>query len=459
MLPVEQKRVMNPMLLKVILISVVIHAIAGFIAGVITIAHIVIPDEVQFEEPPPVEEVEPPKEVKVQIKQNMPKSQQPQNLSMRPVANIAVANIDVNLPNMDQSFTVTQGLGDIGGSSSLLGGTSGSIGVGVSNVSVFGLKTRAERILFVIDTNRQMVTDKKGGLNSYQVIKDEITDMVGNLSAGTLYNVMLQDRNKTMLFQPQLVPAGAESHQQLIRWVSPINSDADNPGLEGVRGAERSALKTLTDDPVNDALPISFRGNDTAFVTQVALEQGVDAVFFITGYHKGFESVRRRMTDKEQKDWDKKISDRRYQKQLAEHLLEVPEMEARIKVELTKINADRAKKGMPPRVLDRRHGVYTASKELGLDWDVRHPGHTPYPEYDEKEILSYFTRLNKILYTDLDRPVPSVNVVLFLAKDEPFAKKDESRLRDYVRFYRGKHRVIRGLEEIKSARSSRDIRN
>ncbi|MFQ3225030.1 MAG: hypothetical protein ACI8Z5_001284 [Lentimonas sp.] len=278
-----------------------------------------------------------------------------------------------------------------------------------------------------------------------QVIKDEITDMEGNLSAGTLYNVMLQDRNKTMLFKPQLVPVGAESHQQLISWVSPINSDADNPGLEGVSGAARFELKTLAEDPVNDALPISFRGNDTGFVTQIALEQSVDAIFFITGYHRGFESVRRRMTDKEQKDWDKKISDRKYQQQLAEHQIEVPKMEARIKAEMAKINADRAKKRVPPRVLDRRHGVDSASNELGVDWDVRHPGHTPYPEYNEKEILRYFTRLNKILYSDLDQPVPSVNVVLFLAKDELFAKEDESRLRDYVRFYRGKHRVIRGF--------------
>ena len=450
---------MNPMLMKVIIVSVVVHIVVGFILGGITIVNIIIPDDAQFEEPPAIEEVEPPKEVKVRIKQQAaPQNQQPQSLTMRPVANIAVANVDVNLPDMGDSFTVSAGLGGIGGGS-LLGGTSGSIGLGVSNVSVFGLKTRAERILFVIDTNRQMVTDKKGGLNSYQVIKDEITDMVGNLSAGTLFNIMLADRNKTMLFKPQLVPAGAEVHQELIKWVTPINSDADNPGLEGVRGASRPALPTLADDPVNEALPMSFRGNDTSFMTQTALEQGVDAIFFITGYHQGFEAVRRKMDEKEQKAWDKKISDKKYQKQLAEHLLEVPKMEQRIQTMLSKINADRAKRGMPPRVLDRRHGVYTASQELDLEWETRHPGHTPHPVIEPKEIEAYFRKLNAILYEDKDKPVPSVNVVLFLAKDEAFSKDAEKRLRDYVRFYRGKHRVIRGENEIKSARSSRSTRN
>ena len=189
------------------------------------------------------------------------------------------------------------------------------------------------------------------------------------------------------------------------------------------------------------------------------MEQGVDAIFFITGYHQGFEAVRRRMTEKEQQAWDKKISDSKYIKQLAAHKLEIPQMEQRIKAELTKQNAARAKKGMPPRVLDRRHGVYTASLELGMSWKVRHPGHTPNPAVDPKDVAKYFKQLNRVLYEDNDKQIPSLNVVLFLAKDEAFSKQAEQQLRDYVRFYRGKHRIIRGENEIKSARSSKQTRN
>ncbi len=281
MLPPVKKKKMNPLLMKVIVISVGMHVIAGFIAGIITVANIVIQEDAQFEEPPVVEIEEPPPPVKVQIKPQQPKQQQAQRLSMRPVANIAVAQVDVNLPDMDQSFTVSAGLGGIGGGS-LLGGTRGSIGMGLSDVSVFGLKTRAERILFVIDANRQMVTDKKGGLNSYKVIKDEITDMVGNLSAGTLFNVMLQDRSRTMLFKPQLTSAGAEVHQELIQWINPINASATKVGLEDNRLAKKPQLKTLNGEAVNTAIRHGWRGNETGFITQVALEQNVDAIFFIT---------------------------------------------------------------------------------------------------------------------------------------------------------------------------------
>ena len=71
----------------------------------------------------------------------------------------------------------------------------------------------------------------------------------------------------------------------------------------------------------------------------------------------------------------------------------------------------------------------------------------------------YFKQLNQVLYDDQDRPIPSLNVVLFLADDEAFSKQAEKQLKDYVRFYGGKSRIIRGEKEIKNARSSKNTRN
>jgi hypothetical protein len=83
---------------------------------VITIASIAIQEDAQFEELPAVEEIEPPKELKVQIKQQHASKMQSQSLTMRSVANIAVASVDVNLPDMGDSFTLSEGLGGIGAS-------------------------------------------------------------------------------------------------------------------------------------------------------------------------------------------------------------------------------------------------------------------------------------------------------------------------------------------------------
>ncbi|MFT5836664.1 MAG: hypothetical protein ACI9ZV_000160 [Candidatus Azotimanducaceae bacterium] len=58
---------------------------------------------------------------------------------MKQVGNISVSAVDVNLPNMQESFTVSAGIGGFGGGA-LLGGTRGRLGIGMSDVSVFGLK-------------------------------------------------------------------------------------------------------------------------------------------------------------------------------------------------------------------------------------------------------------------------------------------------------------------------------
>ena len=75
-----------------------------------------------------------------------------------------------------------------------------------------------------------MLFDSKGGLNSYNSIKDEISNMVGNLSAGTLFNVMLINWNSYSLFKPQLVASGTSITSELAQWLAPINSSAQNAG-------------------------------------------------------------------------------------------------------------------------------------------------------------------------------------------------------------------------------------
>ena len=456
----QKKRKINPILLNVLLISGGVHAVALFILGSITVYKYIIPDEAQFEEPSPVVEEQPPPEVKIEIKQQPPKQQAMQSLRMKQVGNIAVSAVDVNLPNMQESFTVSAGMGGFGGGS-LLGGTRGTLGIGMSDISVFGLKTRAERILFVIDANRQMLTDAKGGLKSYKIIKDEITDMVGNLSAGTLFNVMMADRRNSMFFKQQLVPAGQEVHQQLIQWITPINANARNAGLvEGASGVGRERLQTLSNDANHeDILWAKHAGNDTSFMTQLALEQDVDAIFFIAGYHRGFERVRRRLTEREEAEWIRFSTSQKYLNQLAKHEEEVPIMQRRIDNKMSRINEERKKKGQPPRVLNSRWGIYSDYRELELEWETKHPGWRPTHYLESREIEKYFKKVVDNLYTNKGSEKPSVNVILFLAGDEEMRKEWEDQLDDYTDFFQGKYRIIRGLDEINEARSSSNTKN
>ena len=97
------------MLIKVIAISVVLHVIAGFVAGVVTIATHMMKEEAQFEEPPAVIQEEPPVEVKVEIRPQTSAPKMVNNLHIKSVSNIAVAAVSVDLPSISDSFTVSAG--------------------------------------------------------------------------------------------------------------------------------------------------------------------------------------------------------------------------------------------------------------------------------------------------------------------------------------------------------------
>lgn len=453
------------MLLNVLLISGGVHIAALLVLGGITVVKFIIPDEAAFEEPPAIEETEPPKEVKVEIKpQAAPQQQAMQNLKMRQVGNIAVDNVDVDLPTMEQSFTVSSGLGGFGGGA-LLGGTRGSIGIGMSDISVFGLKSRAERVLFAIDASRTMLTDQKGGLNSYNVIKDEITDMVANLSAGTLFNVVFYEDGRFHFFKPRPVPAGSEVTAELAKWVAPINSNINQLGLRSAKPVKLTAMPN--DNAIKQNLPRHqwHSGNENAYLSQVFLEQSIDAIFVITGRHGGFQNIIRSLSKEEDERLNKKFRDvvateaykeydKRYHAERAEaHKLAVAEKKKR--------DAERQARGLPPQVFDGgdlidHMGIKTELKHPHEEFGIRHTGALT---VEQRDVERYFKDLLDVLYEDQGQTPPSINVVLFLAGDEAFSKEQEDRLKDYTRFFRGRHRIIRGLDEIKRAQSAGETTN
>jgi len=444
------------MLLNVLLISGAAHVAAILILGGITVYKYIIPDEAQFEQPDAIEEVEPPRQVKVEIKQQAAPQNQPlNNLRMKQVGNIAVANVDVDLPSMEQSFTVSAGLGGFGGGA-LLGGTRGSIGIGMSDISIFGLKTRAERILFAIDGSKTMLTDEKGGLNSYRVIKDEISTMVSNLSAGTLFNVVFFDNGRLKFFKPRPVPAGSEVTQELIQWIAPINANTSKLGLPS---AERQSLTTFEDaeNEIQANIPKyqNRSGNENAYLTQVFLEQSIDAIFIIAARHDGFQKIRRAPNAAEDAKWMILTSSPDYIGALKKYDEEWLIAIKQAKEELARRNAVRKKKGLPPQIVDGGNLV----SQMGITMENPHPGREPHYHIEGDNIRNYFRDLTQKLYDDQSGQPPSINVVLFLAGDEKFSGGNEDALKDYTRYFKGKYRIIRGLDEIQSAASAKDTEN
>jgi hypothetical protein len=74
-------------------------------------------------------------------------------------------------------------------------------------------------------------------------------------------------------------------------------------------------------------------------------------------------------------------------------------------------------------------------------------------------VEKHFTDVIEKLYTSKGQRPPSLNVILFLAGDEVYEKSWEDELKSYVRFFEGRSRIIRGKNEIKSARSATETKN
>lgn len=435
--------------MQVIVISLVIHGIAGLIATVWTVRNIIIKDAT-FEEPPQEINEEPPPDVKVVVEPEQQPDQFENQLKMPKLADIAIE--DVDLPEGDEgAFVVASSFGSFGAGAGLISGGAGGLGLNLTDASIFGLKTKAERFLILIDANRRMLSDEKGGLNSYKVIKDEVARLVSGFAAGTLFNVIFYDKGRMLSFKPKLVPAGTSISEELKEWIDPVNSDAANVGILGHPRSQPIEISTFPDDPVHVTLPhIQWDGNQVGYATQLALEQNADAIFMITGYHRGFEDLRRPMNEEEKAKWEIESKSGPYQQKLTKHEAEIPKMRKRIEEELDKINRSRKSNGQPPRILKDPSNIYKSSQELGLGWDNPHPGDAPSFEIDIRSIEKYFERVVEYLYAPPEKP-PSIYVVLFLTEDEQFSNEWESQLKKYVRLFKGRHRIIRGANELKRA--------
>ena len=298
-----------------------------------------------------------------------------------------------------------------------------------------------------------MVADNKGGLNSYQVIKNEVANVVQKFSPGTLFNVILFDRANVLYFKPKLIPATTDMHKELIDWIAPINADALNIGLERNKDTALIELSILPEEPVHKVLPnIQWEGNQVGLVTQLGLEQNADAIYILTGYHRGFEELRRPMNESEAAQWEREVKSTTYQNKLSKHNEEIAEMRDLIEKTLTEINKKRASRGQPPRILIDPTNIYKSSEELGLDWKNPHPGDAPSFVLKPKEIEDYFEKVIEEAYGQFAEP--SVNVILFLAGDEEFNDDWEKQLIKYVRFFNGRNKIIRGADEIDEASSN-----
>jgi hypothetical protein len=220
----------NPLLWSVIMISVVVHVLALLIAGGITIYHYAMPAEPNFDAPLPHETIERQRlDMSVRLQQQQQRTQRPtERLQVTTPSQITVPDMDIRVPDLNARVAVA-GLGGSGRGADI--GGAGGLSIGAVTVNILGVRSRGEKFLFIIDADRTLMVDARGGMPTYNVIKEDLIRAVNELPTSALFNAMIYENRSIQVWSERLHSASDENKERFAEWLRPINTDFDRLGV------------------------------------------------------------------------------------------------------------------------------------------------------------------------------------------------------------------------------------
>lgn len=426
-----KKRKVNLPLLEVIGISLALHLLGLFVLGGLTLYEVLKPEEPEFEPPPVVEQVDnKPLKMKIQLQKQNKKSSPPiKKITVRNISQLNMPNIDLNMPTINSRVAVATGAG-AGAGGLGRGFGSGGIDMGKSAVDFFGIKSTGERIMIIVDASKYMLEDDKGGLPAYQIIKDEVSQIIQGLAPGTLFNVAFYDGGNLETFSGDMLPATQTNKKRLSTWIQKFNASMSSV-------ANVSNNVEIKDETVK---PMEGRVNQWVKAYQFAQENNTDAMFLLVSswqWHGRSRNNEERQAFLEEQGWGQK---------------EQEEWDAAVKTAkawLAEENKKRRAAGTPEKIVPNWHALINELKREGeIDRGVRM---MPGDSFSIEEVTDYTRNLGRKYAKEFDRQPTETNIVLFLGADED---KDDhphaERFKDVARKNRGKFRILEGMEALQS---------
>jgi hypothetical protein len=253
-----------------LIISILVHAVVFLVAGTFVAVTVVQRSEPKFEGKQIVRPKMKLKKLQVPVKIEKKMKQQAPKLSQRVTANTRVQTkaVDFKMPEI-------AGFGggvniDLSGAG--LGG--GSLAFATPQINVFGLKSSGEKILFILDTNRNMLIDEIGGIPAYKIIKDELTSLISRLPPTSLFNVVVFDNMTARAFSKELSQASDENIKRLDAWLAPLNRDKTRFGVSTLAFPGT----TLEFEPL---APIANIQRGWPAALSYGLQKGVDNIYWL----------------------------------------------------------------------------------------------------------------------------------------------------------------------------------
>ncbi len=340
----------------------------------------------------------------------------------------SMASSPIAIPDFDETQSVDVTLGVM--SQNLGMDMSFDDGKGdTSEVKFFGIRASGNRIVFIIEASRYMLTDQKGGIPAYNKVKDEIGQMMAGLNRQTAFNLIIYDGKRVATYQEELVAATPSNIRQAIEWFAPINKKFENIGLQ----------KGYSSKPVQSGIE-PFEVNDlTNYIkaSQLALEMDVSTIFLLSngwGWHgKPMEKLEYEKFMKKAK-WKEKDE--------IAWRTGVKKAQAWLKKE----NANRLAKGIPRKVVVSLSRIISDTSP-GLRHKPGPPGYTMEDVEDQLKngVSAYYRAKSK--------PRPKFNVVWFVGEDENPSVRVEEHLKHQTKRNRGKLKILKGMAGLKNVTS------
>ncbi len=404
-------------------LSVLIHAGVVLLLGGVVVFSVMERPPAQFRPPPPPPvRIEPQKlEHKVRLKEQQQSSGRPQvqpRLAADRVADIALPKVDTEVTEMHRKLSkdMLKNFSSAGvGTGIGTGRGRGGLGSTASSVNFFGVRATGERIAILVDVSRSMVSDEKGGLTGYDTLKAEVQQIVDKLGDGTFFNLIFFD-SYVDLFKSELLLARPSSKKEAGEFIQPYFGNFTPEFIAECMAKKRypnaSRLKNFQ-APKLEALEKYASGSGTTrldLALIAAFQMKADTIFVISD---GQPLIARKMTEKEQQAFDKELAAR------SEELKARSEKHYR---ELTALNEKRARRGLPPKILEGGAGGLGA------------------PKLTKEQILEYLRTFMIEMYGPEQKSAPRIHAVAYGADPN-----GEIFLRTLTKEYRGQFRKIRGL--------------
>ncbi|MEM0966694.1 MAG: hypothetical protein AAGJ81_11145 [Verrucomicrobiota bacterium] len=439
-----------------------IHIVALLIFGGFTVYDAFMPDDASFDDPPPLEKIERVQlEFKVRMQEKQKQSQRPkQKLQVQQISQMEVPDVDIQVPDINNG----RGIGRFGDGN--FGGMGGGLGLGDVSVDLFDIRAKGEKFLFVVDVRSELLQDAKGGIPTYNVIKEDITRLVNELPSGVLFNMILFDRERMETFRPNLVPASAENKKLFANWLAPVNLNANSTGIR------RSNFRPQAfQQPV--AQRLLSRTNQSAGLRNVWLlsavagfEQKPDAIFYLSDHLTDFENVEERITHdseglkKAREEYLDRIEDATDLESIEEYQrarsVVIGKRDEKVRAFQQRENQQRARKGVPPRVYSMSE-LFQLRRQMEEEVEDELEGYVPhvrglqeYQPIPAREIEDWIEQNQRLQFDQSGDERPQFNAIIFRGKDEEVTKEEENVIDDFVDTFGGNYRILKGLGAIDS---------